>query len=273
MSAEPLLTVENVSLTLGGYLILNDVNLQVASSEIVALIGPNGAGKSTLARIALGLIRPDRGRVWRKPGLRLGYMPQRLTVDATLPLTVQRFVTLSAHARRAQVQAALAEVGAASIIDAPVQAISGGEMQRALLARALLREPDLLVLDEPVQGVDVNGQYELYDLIGNLRQRRGCGILMVSHELHLVMAATDHVLCLNQHICCSGHPDHVARDPAYLALLGRDGARRLAVYHHHHDHRHDLHGGVVAGFPPSPAPASLSGEEEIKPRPTGKRDG
>lgn len=273
MSAEPLLTVENVSLTIGGYLILNDVNLQVASNEIVALIGPNGAGKSSLARIALGLIRPDRGRVWRKPGLRLGYMPQRLTVDATLPLTVQRFVTLSAPARREQVQAALAEVGAASIIDAPVQAISGGEMQRALLARALLREPDLLVLDEPVQGVDVNGQYELYDLIGNLRQRRGCGILMVSHELHLVMAATDHVLCLNQHICCSGHPDHVARDPAYLALFGRDGARRLAVYHHHHDHRHDLHGGVVAAFPSSPAPASLSGEEEIRPPSTDEKDG
>ncbi len=247
MSVELLLTVENVSLTIGGNSILREVSLQVASSEIVALIGPNGAGKSTLARIALGLIRPDRGQVWRKPGLRLGYVPQRLTVDATLPLTVQRFVTLGAPATRAQVQAGLAEVGAASIIDSPVQAISGGEMQRALLARALLREPDLLVLDEPVQGVDVSGQYELYDLISNIKKRRGCGILMVSHELHLVMAATDHVLCLNRHICCSGHPDHVARDPAYLELFGLDGARRLAIYHHHHNHRHNLHGAVVVG--------------------------
>lgn len=247
MSVELLLTVENVSLTIGGNSILREVSLQVASSEIVALIGPNGAGKSTLARIALGLLRPDRGQVWRKPGLRLGYVPQRLTVDATLPLTVQRFVTLGAPATRAQVQAGLAEVGAASIIDSPVQAISGGEMQRALLARALLREPDLLVLDEPVQGVDVSGQYELYDLISNIKKRRGCGILMVSHELHLVMAATDHVLCLNRHICCSGHPDHVARDPAYLELFGLDGARRLAIYHHHHNHRHNLHGAVVVG--------------------------
>lgn len=247
MSVELLLTVENVSLTIGGNSILREVSLQVASSEIVALIGPNGAGKSTLARIALGLLRPDRGQVWRKPGLRLGYVPQRLTVDATLPLTVQRFVTLGAPATRAHIQAGLAEVGAASIIDSPVQAISGGEMQRALLARALLREPDLLVLDEPVQGVDVSGQYELYDLISNIKKRRGCGILMVSHELHLVMAATDHVLCLNRHVCCSGHPDHVARDPAYLELFGLDGARRLAIYHHHHNHRHDLHGAVVAG--------------------------
>ena len=245
MAAEPLLTVENINLTIGGNSILREVNLQVAAGEIVALIGPNGAGKSTLARIALGLLRPDRGRVWRKPGLRLGYMPQRLIVDATLPLTVQRFVTLGAPATRAQVQATLAEVGAASIIDSPVQAISGGEMQRALLARALLREPDLLVLDEPVQGVDVNGQYDVYDLIGGLRHRRGCGILMVSHELHLVMAATDHVLCLNRHVCCSGHPDHVSSDPAYLELFGLDGARRLAVYHHHHNHRHDLHGGIL----------------------------
>jgi len=173
-------------------------------------------------------------------------MPQRLTVDDTLPLTVQRFVTLGTPASREQVRSTLNEVGAAHILDTPMQAISGGETQRVLLARALLREPDLLVLDEPIQGVDLSGQYELYDLINNLRQQRGCGILMVSHELHLVMAATDHVLCLNRHVCCSGHPDLVAQDPAYLELFGIDGARQLAVYHHHHNHHHDLHGSVVA---------------------------
>jgi len=246
MAAELLLNVEQVGLALQGHSILRDVSLQVRTGEIVALIGPNGAGKSTLVRIVLGLIRPDQGRIWRAPGLRVGYMPQRLTVDNTLPLNVQRFVTLGGPAARARVQAALAEVGAASVLDSPVQAISGGEMQRVLLARALLREPDLLVLDEPIQGVDLNGQYELYDLIGGLRRRRGCGILMVSHELHLVMAATDHVVCLNHHVCCSGHPDHVTRDPAYLALFGLDGAQALAIYHHHHNHRHDLHGSVVA---------------------------
>lgn len=246
MAAELLLNVEQVGLALQGHSILRDVSLQVRTGEIVALIGPNGAGKSTLVRIVLGLIRPDQGRIWRAPGLRVGYMPQRLTVDNTLPLSVQRFVTLGGPASRVRVQAALAEVGAASVLDSPVQAISGGEMQRVLLARALLREPDLLVLDEPIQGVDLNGQYELYDLIGGLRRRRGCGILMVSHELHLVMAATDHVVCLNHHVCCSGHPDHVTRDPAYLALFGLDGAQALAIYHHHHNHRHDLHGSVVA---------------------------
>jgi zinc transport system ATP-binding protein len=245
MSVEPLLTVENVNLTLRNTPILQDVNLRVSPGEIVALIGPNGAGKSTLVRIVLSLIRADSGRVWLKPGIRVGYMPQRLTVSDTLPLSVQRFITLGAPATRARVRTALEEVGAPQVLDSPVQAISGGEMQRVLLARALLREPDLLVLDEPIQGVDLNGQYELYDLISGLRQRRGCGILMVSHELHLVMATTDQVLCLNRHVCCSGHPDHVARDPAYLELFGRDGAQRLAIYHHHHNHRHDLHGGVV----------------------------
>jgi zinc transport system ATP-binding protein len=245
MPAEPLLTVENINLAIRGNPILQGVNLRVTTGEIVALIGPNGAGKSTLVRVVLGLLRADSGRVWRKPGARVGYMPQRVVVDETLPLSVRRFVTLGTPATRARVREALAEVGAASVLDTPVQAISGGEMQRVLLARALLREPELLVLDEPIQGVDLNGQCELYDLISNLRRRRGCGILMVSHELHLVMATTDHVLCLNRHVCCSGHPDHVARDPAYLALFGLDGARRLAVYHHHHNHRHDLHGAVV----------------------------
>jgi len=242
---QPLLTVENVNFAIRGHPILQAVNLQVSAGEIVALIGPNGAGKSTLVRVVLGLIRPDSGHIRLKPGLRIGYMPQRLTIDDTLPLTVQRFITLGAPASRERVRAILAEVGASQVLDSPVQAISGGEFQRMLLARALLREPDLLVLDEPIQGVDLTGQYELYDLISHLRRQRGCGILMVSHELHLVMATTDQVLCLNRHVCCSGHPDHVASHPAYLELFGLDGARRLAIYHHHHNHRHDLHGAVV----------------------------
>lgn len=246
MSAESLLTVAGVNLAIRGTPILQNVHLQVSAGEIVALIGPNGAGKSTLVRIILGLIQADSGQVWLKPGIRIGYMPQRLTVDDTLPLSVQRFITLGGAATRERVRTALAEVGVVAVLDTPVQAISGGEMQRVLLARALLRDPDLLVLDEPIQGVDLNGQYELYDLITGLRGKRGCGILMVSHELHLVMASTDQVLCLNRHVCCSGHPDHVARHPAYLELFGLDGAQRLAIYHHHHDHCHDLHGAVVA---------------------------
>lgn len=246
MSAESLVTVENLSVTIQGHPILQRINCQVRAGEIVALIGPNGAGKSTLVRAVLGLLRADSGRVWRKPGIRIGYMPQRLALDETLPLRVRRFITLGTPASRTQVLAVLAEVGASAVADAPIQAISGGELQRVLLARALLRQPDLLVLDEPIQGVDLGGQYELYELISGLRQRRGCGILMVSHELHLVMAATDYVLCLNRHLCCSGHPDHVARDPAFLNLFGMESAPRLAIYHHHHNHRHNLHGAVIA---------------------------
>ncbi|HRE54295.1 MAG TPA: zinc ABC transporter ATP-binding protein ZnuC [Candidatus Competibacter sp.] len=244
MTAELLLDVENLSLTIRGNPILQAVDLCVRRGEIVALIGPNGAGKSTLVRSVLGLIRPDGGRIALKPGLRIGYMPQRLSVDNTLPLTVRRFITLGTPVSRGQILETLAEVGAEAVVDSPVQAISGGELQRVLLARALLRQPDLLVLDEPIQGVDLNGQYELYELIGAVRKRRGCGILMVSHELHWVMADTDQVICLNRHVCCSGHPEHVARDPAFLELFG-EGARSMAVYHHHHNHRHNLHGTVV----------------------------
>lgn len=245
MITKSLLVAENINLSIRGNPILLDVNLAIKAGEIVALIGPNGAGKSTLIRILLGLLQPDQGRVIRQPVLRIGYMPQRLVIADTLPLTVQRFITLGTPATNAQVRELLVEVGAATILDSPVQAISGGELQRVLLARALLRQPELLVLDEPVQGVDINGQYELYALISQLRQQRGCGILMVSHELHLVMATTDQVICLNRHVCCSGHPDHVTQDPAYLALFGLEGTRRLAIYHHHHNHRHDLHGAVV----------------------------
>ena len=245
MPPEPLLTVEQLSVTLHGHSILHQINCQVRAGEIVALIGPNGTGKSTLVRAVLGLLRADSGTVWRKPGLSIGYMPQRLMLDETLPLRVQRFITLGTPADRAHVLAVLTEVGASAVIDTPVQAISGGELQRVLLARALLRQPDLLVLDEPIQGVDLAGQYELYELIAGLRQRRGCGILMVSHELHLVMAATDSVICLNRHVCCSGHPDHVARDPAFLNLFGLESAPKLAIYQHHHNHRHNLRGAVL----------------------------
>ena len=163
------------------------------------------------------------------------YTPE--SVDSVLPLTVRRFLTLASRCSEAALRQALAEVGVAQLLESPVQGISGGELQRVMLARALLREPDLLILDEPVQGVDVNGQVELFELIGEIRDRHRCGILMVSHDLHLVMAKTDRVFCLNQHVCCSGHPAAVSSDPAYLELFGTHPA--LAVYTHHHDHIKD----------------------------------
>ena len=245
MTAEALLRVENVAYAPGGHSILRDIQLQVHRGEIVTLIGPNGAGKSTLVKVILGLITADSGSVFVQPDVRIGYMPQRIQVEETLPLTVARFITLGTPAELANVRKVLRETGAQGLEKSPIQSISGGEMQRVMLARALLREPDLLVLDEPVQGVDVNGQYELYDLISRIREQRNCGILMVSHDLHLVMASTDEVVCLNQHVCCSGHPDTVTRDPEYLQLFGREGVERIAVYQHHHDHEHDLHGEVV----------------------------
>lgn len=241
---EALIRLDGVAVSFNGQTVLDDVQLSVQPGEIVTLIGPNGAGKTTLVRVVLGLLQPERGSVRRTPRLRIGYMPQKLHVDATLPLSVLRFLRLVPGVDRKRALAALAEVGAEQVIDSPLQSISGGEMQRVLLARALLREPQLLVLDEPVQGVDVAGQAELYRLISRLRERHGCGVLMVSHDLHLVMSATDQVVCLNRHVCCSGHPEQVSGDPAFIELFGQD-AKSLAVYHHHHDHDHDLHGGVV----------------------------
>jgi zinc transport system ATP-binding protein len=244
--SDSLIRLHDVHVGFAGKAVLEGADLEVHAGEIVTLIGPNGAGKTTLVRIVLGLLKPDRGEIWRKPDLRVGYMPQKLHIDATLPLSVLRFLRLVPRVDRARAQAALVEVGAEQVIDSPLQRISGGEMQRVLLARALLREPQLLVLDEPVQGVDIAGQAELYRLIGRLRERYGCGVLMVSHDLHLVMSATDQVVCLNRHVCCSGHPEQVSADPAFVELFGQD-ARSLAIYHHQHDHRHDLHGSVVTG--------------------------
>ena len=239
-----LAALEEVSVAFGRTTVLDRVSLTVARGEIVTVVGPNGAGKTTLLRILLGLVRPSAGRVRLASGTRIGYVPQSLVVEPTLPLSVARFLRLLVPATRPALAAALAEVGAPDLIDARVQTLSGGELRRVLLARALLRQPDLLVLDEPVQGVDVSGQAELYQLIRRIRDRRRCGVLLVSHDLHLVMAATDHVICLNHHVCCSGRPDVVTRDPAYRAMFGA-AAEAIAIYAHHHDHAHDRHGDPV----------------------------
>ncbi len=219
--------------------ILSGVDLEVRRGEIVTIIGPNGAGKTTLLRVLLGLLTADAGTVTLAPGLRIGYMPQRLQIDAVLPLTVRRFLTLTGRYPLAALQQVLAEVGAPETLESPVQGLSGGEMQRVLLARALLREPDLLVLDEPAQGVDINGQVELFNLLSRLRQERGCAVLMVSHDLHLVMAATDRVICLNRHVCCTGTPEAVQESTAFLELFSPQVQQSLAIYSHQHDHHHD----------------------------------
>ena len=248
-NAETLIEARDITVTVREKEILSDASTRVRAGEIVTLIGPNGAGKTTIVRVVLGLMAADTGTIRRRPGLVIGYMPQRLHIDPTLPLTVERFLALGSINDRTHAQdramAALDEVGAEGIMSTPLQAVSGGEFQRILLARALLRDPDLLVLDEPSQGIDVTGQADLYRLITRIRDKRNCGVLMVSHDLHLVMAETDEVVCLNQHVCCAGHPETVANDPSYIQLFGKQVASTLAVYHHHHDHTHDTHGKVV----------------------------
>ncbi|HSR70743.1 MAG TPA: zinc ABC transporter ATP-binding protein ZnuC [Kiloniellales bacterium] len=246
-TAGALVAARGLGVRFGRVRVLAGVDLALHPGEIVSLIGPNGAGKTTLAKVLLGLIRPDEGTVVRRPSLRVGYVPQRFAVDRILPLTVRRFLALAGRVTDAEIAEALEEVEAPELIGRSVHALSGGEFQRALLARALLRKPELLVLDEPAQGVDIGGQAALYDMIADLRRRHGLGVLIISHDLHIVMAATDRVICLNQHICCSGAPEAVGRHPEYVALFGTAAARRLAVYSHEHDHAHDLSGGVVAG--------------------------
>ncbi|MCY4468287.1 MAG: ATP-binding cassette domain-containing protein [Thiotrichales bacterium] len=243
--APPLVEARGVSVRFGQRSVLETVNLTVHAGEIVTLVGLNGAGKSTLLRVLLGIMRPHGGEVVRQPGLRIGYSPQHVHRDPILPMTVRRFLTLGAPAPRERLQELLVEVGAGAILDHPLAEISGGELHRVLLARALLREPGLLVLDEPLAGVDVTSQSELYRLIATIRDRYGCGVLLVSHDLHLVMAATDTVVCLNRHVCCTGHPRAITRHPEFISLFGPHVAGGLAVYPHSHDHRHDALGKPV----------------------------
>lgn len=234
----PLVALDRAGAFADGRWLVRGVDLAVKPGEIVTLIGPNGSGKSTTARMALGLLKPSEGTSTRRPGLRVGYVPQKVAIDWTLPLNVTRFMHLTGPVARDEAGAALAATGVSHLARAEVRLLSGGEFQRVLLARAIARKPHLLVLDEPVQGVDFSGESALYDLIGRIRDDLGCGILLISHDLHVVMAATDHVICLNGHVCCSGAPTAVASSEAYRRLFGGRASPALAVYEHHHDHTH-----------------------------------
>ncbi|WP_093810662.1 metal ABC transporter ATP-binding protein [Stappia sp. ES.058] len=234
----PLVSLSNAGVRRDGAWLVRGVDLAVQPGEIVTLIGPNGSGKSTTAKMALGILPPDEGRAERRADVRVAYVPQKVTVDWTLPLTVERFLSLTAPVKAGDAAAALAATGIGHLRRAEVRNLSGGEFQRALLARAMCRKPDLLVLDEPVQGVDYSGEIALYDLIKRIRDDLGCGVLLISHDLHVVMAATDHVICLNGHVCCQGAPVAVASSDEYRRLFGGRASDTLAVYEHHHDHTH-----------------------------------
>ncbi len=235
---EILVSLANAGVQRNGRWLVRGVEFSVSRSEIVTLIGPNGSGKSTSAKMAIGVVKPSEGNVSRKPGLRVGYVPQKLSVDWTMPLSVRRLMTLTGPLPAREIDAALNATGIAHLANAEVQHLSGGEFQRALLARAIARKPDLLVLDEPVQGVDFSGEIALYDLIKNIRNSSNCGILLISHDLHVVMAETDTVICLNGHVCCRGTPQAVSQSPEYMRLFGGAASKALAVYSHHHDHTH-----------------------------------
>ncbi len=234
-----LIKAEHLALQINQRKILDDISLSIEPGKIVTLIGPNGSGKTSLVRVLLGLLKADSGQLLQKSDLVIGYMPQKMHIDPVLPITVRRFLTMGIKTQLSEVSSVAQSLNVESLLDQPVQSISGGELQRVLLTRALLRKPDLLVLDEPAQGVDIVGQQQLYQLIARIRDEYGCGVLMVSHDLHLVMEATDHVLCLNSHICCTGHPEAVSQHPEYLKLFGTslDG---MAVYTHNHDHTHEF---------------------------------
>jgi zinc transport system ATP-binding protein len=235
-----LVAAEGVSIAFRDKPAVENVAIAVHASEIVTLIGPNGAGKTTLARALLGLAPVLAGRITRKPGLRIGYVPQRFPIDRIIPLSVRRFMSLSEAVPRERAAACLAETGAERLIDAQMCELSGGEFQRVLLARALARDPQLLVLDEPAQAVDFAGAAQLYELITAIRDKRGCGILLISHDLHVVLGASDRVICLNRHVCCEGRPGTVAGHPEYARLFGPKAAASLGIYEHHHDHTHTL---------------------------------
>ncbi len=234
-----LISADQLSLHINQRQILDAISLHIEPAQIITLIGPNGSGKTSLVRVLLGLLQADSGELKRRDGLVIGYMPQKVHIDPVLPMSVVRFLRMGCQVTDADIDSITERLGVQKLLAQPVQSISGGEFQRVLLARALLRKPDLLVLDEPAQGVDINGQQQLYQLISSIRDEYGCAVLMVSHDLHLVMEATDHVLCLNTHICCTGHPEAVSKHPEYLRLFGSslDG---MAVYTHHHDHSHDF---------------------------------
>ena len=234
-----LVQIEDLSLRYGARTVLSGVSLNIEPGEIVTIVGPNGSGKTSLLRAIIGAVKPFHGRVFQGAGVKIGYVPQKLHIDETLPMTISRFLKLPGGVTATDIDEALRQAGVPDLSKAQLSKLSGGQFQRVLLARALIGKPDLLLLDEATQGLDQRGSAAFYQQIEQVRQDTGCAVLMISHELHVVMSASDRVICLNGHICCEGTPAVVASAPEYRALFGTGTGGALALYRHEHDHGHD----------------------------------
>lgn len=234
-----LISAKNVSVLKHQKSILDNIDIQINKNDFITIIGPNGAGKTMLLKCLMGFYKPTSGRIERKEKLKIGYMPQSISVINTMPITVKNFITVRKEYDDISLNKVISEVNIGEIVNKQLSVLSGGEMQRVLLARSLLNNPDLLILDEPAQNLDISGQLNFYKLIQEIYSKRNISILMVSHDLHLVMVSTKRVLCLYKHICCSGAPQQIAKDPEFLSMFGKDMANMMSIYQHSHDHNHD----------------------------------
>ena len=238
-----LVKLENAGVYKSSKWLVKGISFEVNKGQIVTLIGPNGSGKTTTAKMILNILNADEGLVTSNTN-KMAYVPQKINIDWTMPLRVIDFMKITSSINNTQITEALALTGVEKLLYDEIHNLSGGEFQRVLIARAVAKKPELLVLDEPVQGVDFNGEIALYNLIKKISDKLNCGILLISHDMHFVMSATDHVICLNGHICCSGTPSSVVKNPAYIKLFGEHNAETLSYYQHHHDHSHNNDGSV-----------------------------
>lgn len=240
----PLISLKNINVYFNTQHTLQNIHLDIYPNTITTIVGPNGGGKSTLLKVLLKLLTPNSGEVLHTKNLKIGYVPQKLHIENSMPISVEHFLALKPQCTKKMITKVLILFSIEHLAKNSLQKLSGGEMQRVLLARAMLNNPQILVLDEPMQGVDITGQAELYQLLTKMRSMLNCAILMVSHDLNIVMANTDEVLCVNHHICCSGTPEKITNDPKFIHLFGDQFAKNIALYSHHHNHHHDLHGDV-----------------------------
>ena len=238
-----LVKLENAGVYRSSKWLVRGISLEINQGQIVTLIGPNGSGKTTTAKIILNILNTDEGLVKGNPN-KMAYVPQKINIDWTMPLRVIDFMKITSSLNNAQITESLVMTGVDKLLYNQIHSLSGGEFQRVLIARAIAKKPDLLVLDEPVQGVDFNGEIALYNLIKEISVNLNCGILLISHDMHFVMSTTDHVICLNGHICCSGSPSNVVKNPEYIKLFGEHNSETLSYYQHQHDHSHNHDGSI-----------------------------